>query len=115
MDEKLRKTERIRRPDEIDVCYRKGRRAATALLRVHVRPTERSIARLAVSVPGRLGNAVQRNRWKRLVREAFRRHKSAFGPGIDIVVVPARPPDGVFRPQVEAALLEAVRRARSDP
>lgn len=36
----------------------------------------------------RLGGAVVRNRWKRLLREAFRLHRSEFADGIDLVVVP---------------------------
>jgi ribonuclease P protein component len=47
-------------------------------------------ARLGVTVSRRVGNAVVRNRVKRLVREVFRLNAAWFAPGRDYVVV-ARP------------------------
>ena len=46
--------------------------------------------RLGITVGRRVGNAVVRNRVKRLIREWFRRERSAIGAGWDIVVI-ARP------------------------
>jgi ribonuclease P protein component len=44
-----------------------------------------SRSRLGISVPKKVGNAVQRNRIKRIIREAFRLHKKVFPQGSDIV------------------------------
>lgn len=46
--------------------------------------------RLGVTASRKLGNAVLRNRVKRLVREAFRRHKLLFPEGHDFVFVAKR-------------------------
>lgn len=43
--------------------------------------------RLGITVSKKVGGAVQRNRVKRLAREAFRRHKTWFPPGRDVVLV----------------------------
>lgn len=44
--------------------------------------------RLGLSVSKRLGNAVVRNRWKRVLREAFRINRPKLPVGLDLVVVP---------------------------
>jgi ribonuclease P protein component len=113
MDRRFLKSERLTRKSDIDACYRSGRRVGGRLLRLHVRANDLGVARLAISVPGRLCDAVRRNRWKRLVREAFRLNKEAIGVGLDLIVVPTRPPGDLKRPEVEAALLEVIRRARA--
>jgi ribonuclease P protein component len=43
--------------------------------------------RLGVTVSRRVGNAVTRNRAKRLVREAFRASRDLWPPGLDVVVI----------------------------
>ena len=71
---------------EFSQALRTGRRAEGGLLTVvllrHTRP---GVARLGLAVSRRVGGAVRRNRAKRFVREAFRRHK---GSGYDLVVLP---------------------------
>jgi len=47
-------------------------------------------ARVGLSVSRRVGNAVVRNRWKRLIREAFRLQRERLPDRIDLVVRPRR-------------------------
>ncbi|MDR0870464.1 MAG: ribonuclease P protein component [Planctomycetaceae bacterium] len=46
--------------------------------------------RLGLSVSKKVGNAVVRNRWKRVIRTAFRKNQAAFSDHFDIVVVPQK-------------------------
>jgi ribonuclease P protein component len=43
--------------------------------------------RLGITASRRTGNAVRRNRIKRLIREYFRLHKHQFPQGFDVVIV----------------------------
>jgi ribonuclease P protein component len=45
-------------------------------------------ARLGITVTRKFGDAVCRNRAKRLIREAFRRSPDLFPPGLDVVIIP---------------------------
>lgn len=110
MNERLRRVERITRQKEIDAVYRHGRRRKGEFLRLHILENGRDLSRLAISVPRRVCGAVLRNRWKRLLRESFRRNKAAFGPGLDVVAVPTRPPNGLKRQDVEAAMMRLLRK-----
>jgi ribonuclease P protein component len=49
-----------------------------------------STIRLGLTVSKKMGNAVARNRIKRVVREYFRLHQYDFEMPLDIVVVPKR-------------------------
>lgn len=61
---------------------------ADDILVVYGQGSGRSHPRLGLSVPKRVGSAVERNRWKRRIREAFRTAQSEFAAGLDLVVVP---------------------------
>lgn len=57
-------------------------------MRVWVTRNELDHARFGVSVGRRHGNAVRRNRLKRVTREAFRLALDEFPPNVDIICIP---------------------------
>lgn len=114
VDATYRPEERLTRQNDIDAVYRRGKRWTARDFRIHVKPNGLERSRLAISVPGKLCDAVRRNRWKRLIRESFRLNKAAIGPGLDIVAVPTRPPGDLKRPQVEFVFLNLVKRHRGE-
>lgn len=46
--------------------------------------------RLGVTIPKKTGSAVVRNRWKRLIREAYRLQQHELPVGFDLIVRPRR-------------------------
>jgi len=107
-DERFRPEERIRRRAEYVAVYDRGRKIGGRLMTVFLLESGRARPRLGIAATRKYGSSVQRNRAKRLVREAFRRHKPALG--LDIVVVPRREMVGADFHHVEADYLAAIER-----
>lgn len=80
-------TGRLASSEQIRLVYREGRRFSDELLVVYVKPNGMGVRRMAVSVSGRAGGAVVRNRLKRRIREASRRAGCEIPEGTDVVVV----------------------------
>ncbi|WP_462324439.1 ribonuclease P protein component [Desulfoplanes sp.] len=79
------------RRSQFQSCYSRGRRYFTSRFILFVRPREdHGPWRLGLAVSKKVGNAVQRNRIKRVVREFFRLQQNRIPSGIDYVVIPKR-------------------------
>lgn len=69
----------LRASHEFQKVYRQGRRYDTELMTAFVLPNKLSYNRFGVTASRKaLGNAVQRNRARRLLKETFRLKRSTF-------------------------------------
>ncbi|HEY2569896.1 MAG TPA: ribonuclease P protein component [Solirubrobacteraceae bacterium] len=112
-----RRTGRLSRSAEFDRVYRQGRSVANRYLVLYAFPRDGddSPARVGLSIGRKVGGAVERNRLKRLLREACAQHADALPTGHDIVLV-ARAGAGELGETeglagVDAALADVLRKA----
>ena len=83
----------LRRRRDFQRVHAQGRRKGDALLQVRVMPTPPSLPtvtpiRLGILVGKKYGSAVERNRFKRIVRAALRELAEEFQPGWDVLILP---------------------------
>lgn len=79
------KAMRLQKRGEFQKVTKQGKRLVGRFLCLDLLPSKRS--RLGISASGRYGSAPERNRFKRLVREVFRR-SYAMLPAADLHVIP---------------------------
>ena len=84
------KSSRVRKQADFDAVYRDSVHAADDVLVVQAVSNGQEKTRLGLSIGRKVGNAVVRNRWKRAIREVFRKSVQQFPMGIDIVVRPRK-------------------------
>lgn len=104
---------RIKQGRDFARVRRQGERLALGCLIANWQAlAEPAHSRLGVVTTRRLGNAVVRNRARRLLRETFRRHQHALANPVDLVLV-ARPSIvGKDFDGVERDFLTTLRKAR---
>lgn len=101
-------TLRLKSPAQFKAVYDRKRSVSDGVLVVYAAPNGLLHPRVGLSVSRKVGNAVVRNRWKRLLREAFRLSQHALPPGLDFVLIPR---SGPTEPTLEAITASLVKLA----
>ncbi len=86
VSEKFPKTDRILKRDVFRRVYEEGRKIQFRYFTAFVLTKQNDRARIGITTTRKMGNSVERNRARRLVREAFRRNKWLVPQGVDIVI-----------------------------
>ena len=115
-DRRFPRSSRLTSRRQYRAIYGDGVRVRRSSLTLFSRPNDLGRCRLGITATRKCGNAVRRNRIKRVLREIFRNHRARFETGIDLVVN-ARPGadfDDYARIEREflGALEQVVRRLR---
>ena len=104
------KIEKLLNREEFVNLNRSGRRRHTGHFVLIFKENGLSFARLGITVSKKIGNAVQRNRVKRLIREFFRLHRDLFPKGFDIVIAAKRNAISVHYSDITEELSEGLTR-----
>ena len=90
MGETFSPQQRIKKKSEFLLLYKTGRRYKGKYFSLIYLPNALSFSRFAVVASRKVGDAVERNKIKRWMRELFRRNKEIIKNPMDIIVIPKK-------------------------
>lgn len=97
---------RLKTPAQFKAVYDRKRSVSDGVLVVYAAANGLPHPRVGLSVSRKVGNAVVRNRWKRLLREAFRLNRHALPAGLDFILIPR---SGQTEPTLEAITASLIK------
>jgi len=107
---RLSHAQRLHAPRDFERVYAGKQAVHASEVVVFYSPNGMQRARLGVSVSTKHGNAVRRNRIKRVFRAAYRQCQSILPQGFDYVLIPRKGVKEYSTALVAAALIKASKR-----
>lgn len=106
------KKEILRKKSDFDAIYRAGRSVPDRYVVLFLRENDLPYTRTAFLASKKVGNSVQRNRAKRLMRESYRLNEEKFSVGYDIIFIARNTINGRKLKDVEKSMMNAAARGK---
>ncbi|MBB3068552.1 ribonuclease P protein component [Paenibacillus baekrokdamisoli] len=111
-DTAMQRKLRLRKREDFSRIYRNGKSFANNQFVVYwSRQHQADPFRLGVSASKKIGNAVVRNRMRRMVKEIVRQHTERMAGQLDFIVIVRKPAVGMKMKELEKSLLHVFKRA----
>ena len=106
------KKEILRKKSDFDAIYRAGRSVPDRYVVLFLRKNDLPYSRTAFLASKKVGNSVQRNRAKRLMRESYRLNEDKFSAGYDVIFIARNTINGRKLRDVEKSMMNAAARGK---
>ena len=106
------KKEILRKKSDFDAIYRAGESVPDRYVVLFYRKNGLPYTRTAFLASKKVGNSVQRNRAKRLMRESYRLNEEKFPAGYDLIFIARNTIGGKKLKDVEKSLMNAAARGK---
>ena len=105
------KKEVLRKKRDFDRVYRKGRSLGEKYVVLFYLKNGLPLTRTAVVASKKVGNSVQRNRAKRLMKESYRTRADEIKEGYDLIIIARNTINGRKSGEVGESLEKSMRKA----
>jgi len=112
MDNGVDKSRRIRKNSEYRLVYKYGKYEVSRLCVIYRMPVAKEPTKIGFVTGKKVGNAVARNRARRLMREVYRLHQHEIREGYHIVLVGRTKLSEVTYAEAEKDILYLLRRSK---
>ncbi len=106
------KKEVLRKQKDFSSIYKSGRSVPDRYVVLFYKKNDLSYNRTAFLASKKVGNSVQRNRAKRLMKECYRLNSEKFSEGFDLIFIARNSINGRNYRDVERSVLNAARRGK---
>ena len=107
----MRKSYRVKREKDFNAIFKSGKNCANRKFVIYRLPQEQPHFRVGLSVSKKLGNAVTRNRIKRLIRHVLMKHQDHLVAD-DFVVIARKGVEELDFDQVEKNIVHVLKLAQ---
>lgn len=106
------KKEVLRKKDDFNAIYKAGKSIPDRYIVLFYRKNDLPYSRTAFLASKKVGNSVQRNRAKRLMKECYRLNAERIRPGFDLIFIARKTINGRKLQDVNKSMLNAASRGK---